>query len=84
MTLDKLSWGHRTNAKLADYLTSTELISELVVTVSCGGNLLVNVGPNKAGIIEPIFVERLSDMGRYRFLDSIPKHFFFIIKICTM
>lgn len=64
MTLDKQSWGHRTNAKLADFLTSTELITELVGTVSCGGNLLVNVGPNKAGIIEPIFVERLLDMGR--------------------
>lgn len=26
MTVDKLSWGHRNNAKLEDYLTSSELI----------------------------------------------------------
>lgn len=65
MTLDRRSWGHRTNARLADYLTSAELIGELVRTVSCGGNLLVNVGPNRAGTIEPIFEERLRDMGRW-------------------
>lgn len=39
--------------------------SELVTTVSCGGNLNVNVGPNSHGIIEPIFVERLYAMGRW-------------------
>ncbi|CAO1437166.1 unnamed protein product [Diamesa tonsa] len=65
MTLDKDSWGHRADAKLEDYLTSRELIRELVTTVSCNGNLLVNVGPNKYGIIEPIFVERLRDMGNW-------------------
>lgn len=65
MTLDRYSWGHRTDAKLEDYLGAKELIAELVVTVSCGGNLLVNVGPNKAGTIEPIFVERLTQMGTW-------------------
>lgn len=39
--------------------------SELVSTVSCGGNLIVNVGPNAHGILEPIFVERLYAMGRW-------------------
>lgn len=38
---------------------------ELVVTVSCGGNILVNVGPDKTGLIQPIFAERLRDMGRW-------------------
>ena len=37
----------------------------MVTTVSCGGNILVNVGPTKAGTIEPIFVERLLDMGNW-------------------
>lgn len=37
---------------------------ELVVTVSCGGNILINVGPTKSGTIEPIFVERLKEIGR--------------------
>lgn len=27
MTIDKLSWGHRTDAKLEDYLTTKELIN---------------------------------------------------------
>lgn len=31
--------------------------------MSCGGNILINVGPSKSGLIEPIFVERLVDMG---------------------
>lgn len=65
MTIDRRSWGHRTSAKLADYVTGAELIAELVITVSCGGNILVNVGPNRAGTIEPIFEERLRDMGEW-------------------
>lgn len=34
-----------------------------MTTVSCGGNILINIGPNKYGIIEPIFEERLTQMG---------------------
>jgi len=65
MTIDRHSWGHRHNAKLDDFLTSKQLIQELVVTVSCGGNILVNVGPDKTGLIQPIFAERLRDMGTW-------------------
>ncbi len=36
-----------------------------MVTVSCGGNILVNVGPDKTGMIQPIFAERLRDMGKW-------------------
>ncbi|CAB3985617.1 alpha-L-fucosidase-like isoform X1, partial [Paramuricea clavata] len=63
MTVDKKSWGFRREAKLEDFLTIHELISELAETVSCGGNLLMNVGPTHDGRIVPIFQERLTQMG---------------------
>lgn len=64
MTIDSKSWGNRANARIEEYLTSQDLINELVSTISCGGNILINVGPAKTGLIEPIFVERLYDMGK--------------------
>lgn len=65
MTIDKKSWGFRRNAAFAEYYTLEGLVRELVTTVSCGGNLLMNVGPTKDGIISPIFEERLRGMGMY-------------------
>ncbi|XP_043461301.1 alpha-L-fucosidase-like [Leptopilina heterotoma] len=65
MTIDRKSWGFRRNADLKDYMSVKELIRELVITVSCNGNLLMNVGPTKEGIISPIFEERLREMGHW-------------------
>lgn len=65
MTIDKKSWGFRRNAVLSEYFTLSGLIKELVITVSCGGNLLMNVGPTKDGIITPIYEERLRGMGMF-------------------
>lgn len=36
-----------------------------MITVSTGGNVLVNVGPDHMGLIQPIFVERLRAMGSW-------------------
>ncbi|XP_017021367.1 putative alpha-L-fucosidase [Drosophila kikkawai] len=64
-TLDKTSWGQRFDVTLKDFMTSKEVIKEIVTTVSCNGNVLINVGPTKFGTILPIFEERLRDMGRW-------------------
>lgn len=63
MTIDKNSWGYRPDAPLSDYYGTQYLIDQLVSTVSCGGNLLLNVGPAKDGTINPIFEERLREIG---------------------
>ncbi|XP_048236588.1 alpha-L-fucosidase-like [Haliotis rufescens] len=70
MTIDRKSWEFRRKAVLDDYRTMKEIIAILVETVSvffyrCGGNLLINVGPTKYGMISPIFEERLRQMGEW-------------------
>ena len=40
-----------------------ELLGTLVDTISKGGNLLVNVGPTKEGMIPAIMQERLLQLG---------------------
>ncbi|XP_012228334.1 alpha-L-fucosidase-like [Linepithema humile] len=65
MTIDKKSWGFRRNAVLSEYYTLAGLVKELIITVSCNGNLLMNVGPTKDGIISPIFEDRLRGMGAW-------------------
>ncbi|KAI8492642.1 Tissue alpha-L-fucosidase [Branchiostoma belcheri] len=65
MTIDKKSWGFRREATLADYLDMDDLVKILAETVSCGGNLLMNIGPTHDGRIVPIFEERLRNMGKW-------------------
>ncbi|KAG8249434.1 Tissue alpha-L-fucosidase [Homalodisca vitripennis] len=65
MSIDSKSWGYRRTASLADYLSIYEILTNLTVTVSCGGNVLLNVGPTKDGIITPIFEERLTQLGTW-------------------
>jgi len=65
LTLDKESWGFRRNTKIEDYLTPEELMTTIIESVSCGGNVLVNVGPTREGMIAPIQQERLLQMGEW-------------------
>ncbi|KJH45520.1 hypothetical protein DICVIV_08437 [Dictyocaulus viviparus] len=41
------------------------LIAQLARTISCGGNFLLNVGPDMHGKIPAIFEDRLRELGRY-------------------
>lgn len=65
MTVDRFSWGYRREAGIGDYLTIEDLVKQLVQTVACGGNLLMNIGPTLDGIIPVIFEERLQQMGTW-------------------
>uniref|UniRef100_A0A3Q1HZB6 alpha-L-fucosidase n=1 Tax=Acanthochromis polyacanthus TaxID=80966 RepID=A0A3Q1HZB6_9TELE len=66
MTIDTKSWGYRRNMhKSAVTPVCFCVFQTLVETVSCGGNLLMNVGPTHDGRIAPIFEERLRQMGRW-------------------
>ncbi|XP_021365412.1 alpha-L-fucosidase-like [Mizuhopecten yessoensis] len=65
MPLDRKSWEYRRDMDLSDVLTLQELIATLAETVSCGGNLLVNIGPTSDGTIPPVFEERLLQMGQW-------------------
>lgn len=65
ITVDRQSWGIRRNINLEEILSPEDLVRQVVVTVSCGGNILVNVGPTKEGTIIPIFEERLRQMGQW-------------------
>ncbi len=57
------SWGyHRDNL---DWKPLEMLVQMLVDTVSKGGNLLLNVGPNARGEFEPRAIERLRGMGEW-------------------
>lgn len=48
----------------------SQIIQQLVETVSCGGNLLVNIGPSHDGLIPVIFEERLRQMGTWLDLNG--------------
>ena len=49
----------------SDVLSLEEILDNLVTTVSCGGNMLLNVGPDSDGIIPPVFQQRLASLGQW-------------------
>ncbi|KAK2493711.1 hypothetical protein MC885_003266, partial [Smutsia gigantea] len=69
-SIDKLSWGYRRNMKMSGISSEAEIISELIETVSLGGNYLLNIGPTKDGLIVPIFQERLLAVGKWLHING--------------
>ncbi|XP_067138020.1 alpha-L-fucosidase-like [Centruroides vittatus] len=65
MTLDYSSWGFRRNIQIADIMPIEKLITTLAQTISCGGNILIDIGPTHDGRIVPIFEERLRQLGSW-------------------
>jgi len=65
LTIDSNSWGYNRNTDIEEYLTIQDLLFELVSTVACGGNVLINVGPSHDGKITPIFQERFLQLGQW-------------------
>lgn len=63
-----ISWGYDRDA--LHWKSSEMLVQMLIDTVSKGGNLLLNVGPNGRGEFEPKALERLRDIGRWMRLHS--------------
>eukprot|EP01133_Synstelium_polycarpum_P007929 gene7929-9317_t len=59
------SWGYNQNEDISDYQSTAELLQELVTTVSCGGNLLLDVGPTHEGVIPIIMQDRLRSIGEW-------------------
>lgn len=70
MTVDSGSWGYSRHSALSSYLSATDILMELISTVAYGGNLLLNVGPTKDGLILPIFEERLTQVGDFLQLNG--------------
>lgn len=64
-SIDHNSWGYRRNMQLSQLMDEGHIISELLETVSFGGNYLLNVGPSKEGLIMPIFQEKLRNVGKW-------------------
>jgi alpha-L-fucosidase len=61
-TISKGGWGWKPNAVVWPL---DSLVKKLAKVVCMGGNLLLNVGPNAAGEIEPEQVKRLKEMGAW-------------------
>jgi alpha-L-fucosidase len=50
---------------ISNFLSIEEILEQIVSTVSCGGNALMNIGPTHDGRIVPIFEERLTQIGAW-------------------
>jgi alpha-L-fucosidase len=64
-TIDKNSWGFSRKSLISDYMTTKEIVHQLIETVAFNGNVLLNIGPSADGTISPIFLDRLMNVGKW-------------------
>ncbi|XP_060576254.1 alpha-L-fucosidase-like [Ruditapes philippinarum] len=69
MTIDKYSLGWYPR-NFPGFFFFLSIWKSLVSPCSCGGNMLLNVGPRKDGIIDPLMQERLQQMGEWMNLNG--------------
>lgn len=60
-----LSFGYNRFERATDYLTAGECVRLLVRVAAGGGNLLLNIGPDRHGFVPPIMEDRLLEIGRW-------------------
>lgn len=65
ISIDWMSWGYRGESSISEYFTGKAIITQLISSVSCGGNFLLNVGPDAQGNIDAIQEDRLRTMGQF-------------------
>jgi alpha-L-fucosidase len=62
LNLNKSSWGYNSVQRL---MTPQEVVRFLIDTAGRGGNLLLNVGPDRDGVIPPSHVAVLKEVGNW-------------------
>ena len=60
LNLNNITWGYNTMQRV---MSRDETITWLIDVVDRGGNMLLNVGPDRDGVIPPAHVERLREVG---------------------
>ena len=63
MTIGEGHWGYSTVDR--KFKSPAEIIRTLATAAGAGGNLLLNVGPRPDGTIQPEFVQRLREVGKW-------------------
>lgn len=66
------SWGYHRDENT--WKTSEMLIQMLVNHVSCGGNLLLNIGPTARGVFDRKATQQLQEIGQWMFFHSRSIH----------
>ena len=65
LSIQQSSFGYDRTEGINDFWNATALLWQLVSSVSCNANFLLNIGPTHDGRIVPAFQERLLEIGAW-------------------